>query len=188
MLSVARLKRVGTGAFKARKAVPEDIREAYSLVYGQKWEAIFWAPAGTPPGRAKLLHVEWLASHLRSDLATIRAVVDRDGGRSGGRRTGGGTDDGGSTDATAGWGPGRPSGTVGNPDHGTGRPPRPQARRNRLDVDTVRKIIDAEIGQSRKLAMTNLSRVSSEHGLNLRACRLLEADLKASARVERFGS
>lgn len=81
MLSVARLKRVRTGAFKARKALPEDIiREAYAQVYGQKWEAIFWAPAGTPPDRVKLLHAEWLVEVERRLMALRGEVLSRSGG------------------------------------------------------------------------------------------------------------
>lgn len=68
-LSVAGLKRVRNGAFKARKALPEDVRDAYAGLYGQRWEAIFWAPAGTHPDRVKLLHVEWLVEVERRVLA-----------------------------------------------------------------------------------------------------------------------
>jgi hypothetical protein len=68
-LTVAGLKRVRSGAFKARKALPEDIREAYAKLYGQRWEAIFWAPAGTHPDWAKFLHAEWLVAVERRVMA-----------------------------------------------------------------------------------------------------------------------
>jgi hypothetical protein len=67
--SQLQLKRVRSGAFKARKALPEDILEAYAKLYGQRWEAIFWAPAGTHPDRAKFLHAEWLVAVERRVMA-----------------------------------------------------------------------------------------------------------------------
>ena len=48
------------GLSKVVRRFPKDIRHAYAQVYGQRWEAIFWAPADTAPERAKLLYVEWL--------------------------------------------------------------------------------------------------------------------------------
>jgi hypothetical protein len=57
----ASLVRVRAGTFKARKVIPADVRPAHARLYGQRWEAIFSAPAGTPPAEAKAAHAEWLA-------------------------------------------------------------------------------------------------------------------------------
>jgi hypothetical protein len=57
----ASLARVRAGTFKARKAIPADVRVGYSRLYGQRWEAIFSAAAETPLAEAKAAHAEWLA-------------------------------------------------------------------------------------------------------------------------------
>jgi integrase len=59
--ATASLARVRTGTFKARKAIPSDVRATYARLYGQRWEAIFSVPASTPPAEAKAAHAEWLA-------------------------------------------------------------------------------------------------------------------------------
>jgi integrase len=61
MFRVSNLKKIKSGAFKARKAIPALVREAYQRLYGQGWEAIFRAPPGTPPSVAKTQYAEWLA-------------------------------------------------------------------------------------------------------------------------------
>jgi integrase len=58
---VSNLKKIKSGAFKARKAIPAAVRAAYQKLYGQGWEVIFSMPAGTPPTVAKAKHAEWLA-------------------------------------------------------------------------------------------------------------------------------
>jgi integrase len=59
--ATASLARVRAGTFKARKAIPPDVRADYARLYGQRWEAIFSAPASTLPAEAKAAHAEWLA-------------------------------------------------------------------------------------------------------------------------------
>jgi hypothetical protein len=66
------LGNVSTGAFKARKAIPADVRAVYFRWYGQRWEAIFSAPAGTPPAEAKAAHAEWLADIERRVVSLRR--------------------------------------------------------------------------------------------------------------------
>jgi integrase len=61
MFRVSNLKKIKSGAFKARKAIPTAVRAAYQKLYGQGWEAIFRAPPGTPSSVAKTQHAEWLA-------------------------------------------------------------------------------------------------------------------------------
>jgi hypothetical protein len=62
------LRREKSGAFKARKGIPADIRAEYQSLYGKPqarskvaWEAIFYASAGTPVQKVKTAHAEWLA-------------------------------------------------------------------------------------------------------------------------------
>jgi hypothetical protein len=59
------LRREKSGAFKARKGIPADVRAEYQALYGRPqarskvaWEAIFYAPAGTQPQKAKTAHAE----------------------------------------------------------------------------------------------------------------------------------
>lgn len=61
MFRVSNLKKIKSGAFKARKAIPAAVRAAYQKLYGQGWEVIFTLPAGTSPSIAKTQHAEWLA-------------------------------------------------------------------------------------------------------------------------------
>jgi hypothetical protein len=41
---VARMARVKSGAFKARKGIPKDVRDAYQALYGKHREELFRAP------------------------------------------------------------------------------------------------------------------------------------------------
>jgi hypothetical protein len=74
---VSSLKRVASGAFKARKRIPADVRAEYQALYGPTWEAKLTIPAGTTPLRAKALqrakaqHAEWLAE-VEGRIATLR--------------------------------------------------------------------------------------------------------------------
>jgi integrase len=61
MFRLSNLKRIKSGAFKARKAIPAAVRAAYQRLYGQGWEAVFSLPAGTSPSVAKTQYTEWLA-------------------------------------------------------------------------------------------------------------------------------
>ena len=70
--TMARLNRRPSGAFTARKVIPQDVRAEYQRVYGQGWEVKFSAPAGTPPAQAKALHNEWLAE-TENRFSAIRA-------------------------------------------------------------------------------------------------------------------
>jgi integrase len=69
---VARMARVKSGAFKARKGIPNDVRDAYQALYGKRWEELFRAPAGCPPPRAKVLHSEW-EGEIDSRIEALRA-------------------------------------------------------------------------------------------------------------------
>jgi integrase len=66
------MARVKSGALKARKAIPADIRDAYQTIYKKRWEELFHAPAGCPPQRAKSLRDAWSAD-IENRFATLRA-------------------------------------------------------------------------------------------------------------------
>jgi integrase len=69
---VARMARVKSGALKARKAIPEDVKDDYQALYGKRWEELFRTPAGCSPQRAKTLHGAWL-EEIESRIAVLRA-------------------------------------------------------------------------------------------------------------------
>ena len=56
--AVARMKRSRSGAYSARKALPEDVRQEYKRLYGQRREAKFSLPASTDPREAKTKYVD----------------------------------------------------------------------------------------------------------------------------------
>jgi hypothetical protein len=68
----AGMTRVKSGAFKARKGIPKDVRDDYHALYGLRWEELFRAPAGCPLHRAKVLRSEWEAE-IDSRIAALRA-------------------------------------------------------------------------------------------------------------------
>jgi integrase len=69
---MARMTRVKSGAFKARKGIPKDVRDHYQALYGVRWEELFRAPAGCPLHRAKVLRSEWEAE-IDNRIAALRA-------------------------------------------------------------------------------------------------------------------
>jgi integrase len=69
---MAGMTRVKSGAFKARKGIPKDVRDHYQALYGVRWEELFRAPAGCPLHRAKVLRSEWEAE-IDSRIAALRA-------------------------------------------------------------------------------------------------------------------
>jgi hypothetical protein len=69
---MAGMTRAKSGAFKARKGIPKDVRDDYQALYGLRWEELFRAPAGCPLHRAKVLRSEWEAE-IDSRIAALRA-------------------------------------------------------------------------------------------------------------------
>jgi hypothetical protein len=61
-----------SGAFVARKRIPEDVQAEYERLYGVKWEARFITSPGTPSRLAHAQHREWL-SQIEARIANIRA-------------------------------------------------------------------------------------------------------------------
>src|SRR5262245_10437804 len=72
MFRMSNLKRTKSGAFKARKALPADIKADYQVLYGPGWEAIFSRPAGTPVRQAKEDHLKWLAE-VEQRISALKA-------------------------------------------------------------------------------------------------------------------
>ena len=66
------------GAYRARKRLPDDVREEYGRLYGPSVEAKFFAPASTTAHDAKQLFREWEAE-VQGWIATIRAQRNGDG-------------------------------------------------------------------------------------------------------------
>jgi integrase len=58
---LSKLKRMPSGAWKGRKAIPQAVRVEYQRLYGAGVEAIFWSPAGTAAQEAKARYAEWQA-------------------------------------------------------------------------------------------------------------------------------
>ena len=58
---LSKLKRMASGAWKGRKAIPQAVRVEYQRLYGPGVEAIFWSPPGTAAQEAKTRYAEWQA-------------------------------------------------------------------------------------------------------------------------------
>lgn len=71
---LSKLKRMASGAWKGRKAIPQAVRAEYQRLYGPGREAIFWAPAGTAPGQAKARFAEWQAL-IECRISTLRQAA-----------------------------------------------------------------------------------------------------------------
>jgi integrase len=69
---MAGLERTKSGAYKARKGIPKDIRGEYQTLYGKGWEELFNLPPGQSAQRAKVLFSEWQAE-IDSRIAALRA-------------------------------------------------------------------------------------------------------------------
>jgi integrase len=64
------------GNYRARKRLPDDVREEYGRLYGGRYEAKFSAPKTTKGHEAKRLFNDWLVE-VEGRIASIRA--ERDG-------------------------------------------------------------------------------------------------------------
>ena len=73
---MASLTQDSKGNYKARKRLPDDMRDEYGRLYGARYEAKFFAPNTTKSHEAKRLYGEWLAE-VEGRIAAIRA--ERDG-------------------------------------------------------------------------------------------------------------
>jgi hypothetical protein len=76
-----------SGAYTARKVIPEDVREEYQRLFGKRsktgklgngYEVRFYAKPGTPHGVAKAQFSDWLAE-VETRISTIRASRNGDG-------------------------------------------------------------------------------------------------------------
>jgi hypothetical protein len=68
---MVRLARGPDGAYRARKRLPDDVREEYGRLYRARHEAKFFRPASAKPHEAKRDFGEWLAE-VESRVDTIR--------------------------------------------------------------------------------------------------------------------
>jgi hypothetical protein len=75
---MASLRKNRNGSYHARKRIPDDVREEYSRLYGQRHEAKFHAPAGTQPDVAKQRFGEWIAD-VEGRVKSIRAAQRGEG-------------------------------------------------------------------------------------------------------------
>jgi hypothetical protein len=65
------MARTKSGAFKARKAIPADIKDAYAKLYGKRAEELFRAPPDVAPQRAKALRAAW-EEEIETRFKTLR--------------------------------------------------------------------------------------------------------------------
>ncbi len=72
------LRQDSRGNYSARKRLPGDVREEYGRLYGQRFEAKFFASAATKPHVAKQLYNDWLAE-AEVRIAAIRAERSGEG-------------------------------------------------------------------------------------------------------------
>lgn len=75
---MASLNRKTTGAFVARKGIPEDVRDEYFRLFGVRWEERLTIPAQTPKHEAKTRLGEWTAE-IETRIETLRAAARGDG-------------------------------------------------------------------------------------------------------------
>jgi integrase len=69
---MVRLRKDNRGNYIARKRLPEDVRQEYGRLYGQSFEAKFYAPASTKRQDAERQFHEWEAE-TNARVAAIRA-------------------------------------------------------------------------------------------------------------------
>lgn len=72
-LQMTRLTRSPTGAYVARKAIPEAVRKAYAARYGNAWEEKFHLGAGASQHEARARFGEWLAE-IEIRIASLKAA------------------------------------------------------------------------------------------------------------------
>lgn len=75
---MAKLEKAKSGAYKARKGIPKDVREEYRRQHGVAWEARFHAPAGLAEGQAKARYGAWL-DEIETRIESIRASAKGEG-------------------------------------------------------------------------------------------------------------
>ena len=76
VLPVAKLKRLTTGAYAARKVIPKDIRSDYAARYGMAWEEKFYLGPSASEHEAKARFGEWLAD-IETRIGQLRAARKR---------------------------------------------------------------------------------------------------------------
>ncbi len=77
VFQLSKLKRVKSGAWRGRKALPADVRAKYAALYNVRREPVFWRAASIPATQAKAEYAEWLALIERR----ISAIREARGGK-----------------------------------------------------------------------------------------------------------
>ena len=72
------LRQDSRGNFSARKRLPDDVREEHGRLYGQRFEAKFFAAASKGAAEAERLFHEWQAE-VAKRIAGIRAAQRGEG-------------------------------------------------------------------------------------------------------------
>jgi hypothetical protein len=75
---MSRLTKSKSGAFAARKAIPQDVREQYERLFGKRREESFHKKPDASHGEAKAAHAAWLAE-IEARIAAIRTGARGEG-------------------------------------------------------------------------------------------------------------
>jgi hypothetical protein len=70
--------RDNNGALRARKRIPNAVRDEYARLYGVRHEAKFYAPADIPAHEQRRLFSEWL-SNVEGQIGAIIAARNGQG-------------------------------------------------------------------------------------------------------------
>jgi hypothetical protein len=74
-------KKDRNGNHRVRKRTPDDLREQFGRLYGQRYEVKLFIPARTPAQKAQQQHADWLGDftgRLSDTRAASRPLVRRD--------------------------------------------------------------------------------------------------------------
>jgi hypothetical protein len=75
---MVKLQHDSNGNYRARKRLPDNVREEYGRLYGARHEAKFFAPKSIKSHEAKRLFGDWIAE-VEGRIAAIRAARDGTG-------------------------------------------------------------------------------------------------------------
>lgn len=73
-VTMTSLRRAKNGDWFSRKAIPDDVRDAYQSAYGVRREERFRLSADKSPGEAKAAFAEWLAD-IEGRISALRAAT-----------------------------------------------------------------------------------------------------------------
>ena len=73
-VTMTSLRRAKNGDWFSRKAIPDDVRDAYQTAYGVRREERFRLSTDKSPGEAKAAFAEWLAD-IEGRIGALRAAI-----------------------------------------------------------------------------------------------------------------